>query len=177
MDLPTIDTSSELAQLRATVRDLVATRRRMGESAAVRVESISLGSPEEHLYHIALATDLALRNVQSLAAGRGRLIIQEGQPNELALQVFRDGTYPRGESEAPRMVQPPTAIVAEYLTMELDALSAGLDKVEGLLAQVARAPGFIPHQDLGALTAAQWLCFARLHAGHHLSIVSDIANA
>ena len=98
-------------------------------------------------------------------------------PNALACQVLVQGCYPRGESQAPRTVQPPDEVDLELLAEEYTGLGRLLETVRGLAEQVASAPGAIVHLQLGALSAAHWLRFARLHGEHHLAIVRDIARA
>jgi len=168
-----IDVRIELEDLRASAAALAALRVELGDGGARRVESVSGWSVDEHLYHLCLATDLALRNVQSLARAKGGLITSEGGPNALALQVLSEGVYPRGESEAPRMVRPPDEVDAALLDQEVELLGQSFERVP--LDRVPGAPGRIPHQHLGELCAAEWLRFARLHARHHLAIVRDVA--
>jgi DinB family protein len=173
----TIDVHEERRDLGASVRGLAALLEGLGEGKTTGVPSISAWSVAEHLYHVCLATDLALRNVASLVSGRGRHITSEGAPNDLALQVLTEGCYPRGESQAPRMVQPPSSVDLELLDQEVELLGQGLSRTDAILEQVADAPNRIPHQHLGQLNAAQWLRFARLHARHHLAIATDVARS
>lgn len=144
------------------------------ETLRRRVESVSGWSVEQHLYHIALATDLAFRHVKSLVARKGRLIREEGALDGRTAAVLRDDATPRGEAEAPRMVRPDDEVTPEFLKMELDQNRATLASLRELGGQIADAPGWIPHQELGTLTAAHWLRFAALHARHHWAIVRDV---
>ena len=142
-------------------------------------ESVSLWSAGHHLFHIALANELALRNVRSLLERRGRLIRPFQSLEPLAVEVLRTGRHPRGVAKAPRMVVPPpqpdlgilAQLVAQNVT-DLEALAPRLGS-----AELEAAPDTIPHQDLGDLTAAQWLRFCHAHGMHHLLIVRDIRNS
>lgn len=171
-----IDPPEELEDLAAGLEDFSLLRSRLGPLAGRRAPAVSGWCLEEHLYHLCLATDLALRNVQSLVRRRGRLITSEGGPNALAVRVLTEGRYPRGESEAPRMVRPPEPVEASLLDQELALLGEAVERTRALLPQVPDAPDGIPHQDLGELSAAEWLRFARLHARHHLEIAEDVAR-
>ena len=145
--------------------------------ASGKSEQVSAWSGDQQLYHIALATDLALSNVMALDSGKSPRIVAEPDPIPLALEVLERGSYPRGESEAPRIVQPPDEVDAALLADEYENLGGALEKVRALAAAIPGLPGAIPHQALGPLSAAQWLRFARLHAEHHLAIVEDIRRA
>lgn len=136
--------------------------------------AVSGWSAAQHLYHLALATDLAFRNVKSLVADRGRLIVDDDGPTELARQVLAGGGPGRGESEAPRMVRPGEVVDPSFLEMELGQNRAVLVELRALAPKMADAPRRIPHQDLGPLSALEWLHFARLHARHHLALVEDV---
>ncbi|MFT4538088.1 MAG: hypothetical protein ACI841_003716 [Planctomycetota bacterium] len=171
-----IDPGLELRELRAAYGRLIQLRAELGEAQFAVQGQLSQWSPAAHFYHLLLAGDLALRNVRSLVARKGRLIMQEGGPNALAREVLVRGTYPRGKSQAPRMVQPPDPIEKDLLAMEVDVFAKALDVADGLREEVLQAPGLIPHHALAELTAAQWLRFARLHTEHHLAIVADIVG-
>lgn len=172
-----IDVPRELADLRATLDAFVALREELGERAFERVPAVSAWSAAQHLYHLALSTDLALRNVAALARGEGARIVDSGGPNALALQVLAEGRYPRGRSEAPRMVRPGDDVDPAFLADEVRRSLEGLEGVAGLAAEIPGAPKRIPHHALGELDAAEWLRFAQLHARHHLEIVRDVAAA
>lgn len=139
-----------------------------------RSPSVSGWSVEQHLYHIALATDLALRNVRSLVSGRGRLIVQEGSLADGAADVLENRRTERGVAEAPRMVRPEETVDPEFLAMELRGNRDVLEAVRGEAEDIPAAAGWIPHQILGPLSAAHWLRFAAMHALHHLAIVEDV---
>ncbi len=175
--MATIDVDAELAGLDLCLEALVEAYHLDPAAALVRVPSISGWSVAEHFYHLCLATDLALRNVQSLVREKGRLITEEGGPNELAEEVLSLGTFPRGKSQAPRMVQPPEQIDPALLLQELGLLQESVVRTRAILGQVTAAPNRIPHQRLGNLDAGQWLRFAHLHAAHHLEIIRDLVQA
>ena len=61
--------------------------------------------------------------------------------------------------------------------MEMDQNRTLLAELASDVADVASAPGRIPHLYLGELDAGEWLRFARLHAEHHLAITRDVAAA
>ena len=138
--------------------------------------SVSGWSCAQHLYHVALATDLALGNAKRLVQGQSPMIVQEGGPNELAVRVLTEGGYPRGESEAPRMVQPGDDVDPGFLTDEMQRNRDGLADVRELVDSIASATGRVRHPRLGELSTAEWLRFANLHAAHHLAILSDIES-
>ena len=172
-----VDVPAELEDLEDCLRLLVAERDRLGSRILERAPTVSGWSAGEHLYHLCLSTDLALGNVAMLIRGRGARITFEGEPNDLARRVLAEGRYPRGQSEAPRMVRPPETLEPELLDLELSRLQDALARIEGEREAIAGARGRIPHQHLGALDAGEWLRFARLHARHHLGIVRDVAAA
>ncbi len=175
--IPDIDVKAELEDLEEHFSAFVTLRVGLGTGAATRADTVSAWSVPDHLYHLCLSTDFALRNVQSLVRGKGRLIVLEGEPNELAVQVLTDGTYPRGRSQAPRMVHPPEVIDEALLDQEVELLGQAFARTRAILEEVSAAPGRIPHQHLGALSAAEWLRFSRLHVRHHLAIARDVVAA
>jgi hypothetical protein len=144
-------------------------------SLARVVPSVSAWSSEQHLAHVALANELVLRNLKSLASGRGLLLVHGAESNPRALAVLVEGRLPRGQAQAPRMVRPPErierALLAQWLADGRAALSA-LDP----RALPANEPK-IPHQLLGPLDAPQWARFAAVHTRHHLLIVHEILAA
>jgi len=129
-------------------------------------------SSVQHLAHVALANELVLRNLKSLADGRGLLIVRGGEPHPRALELLAAGRLPRGQAQSPRMVRPPErverALLAQWLAdgrrarNELDASALVPSELK------------IPHQLLGPLDAPQWARFAVVHTRHHLAIVREI---
>ena len=136
-------------------------------------ESVSQWSAEQHLAHLALANELSFQNVKSLLAGRGHLIQPEGEPVAAAREVLSAGVIPGG-AEAPRMVRPPREVQRDYLIEWLDGNRADVAELEGLTQAIARAPGRIPHQLMGPLSASLWVRFAAMHTEHHLKIVRAV---
>lgn len=172
-----IDPDHELAELAASFEAFEALRAGVASRAACTAEDVSAWSCAQHLYHIALASDLAFQNVRGILAGRSPRIVHEGGPNELALRVFRDGGFPRGASRSPRMVTPPASVDAGLLASEQRQCRETIASLRGEIEAIHAASGRIPHQELGPLNACEWLLFARLHAGHHLAILRDIERA
>ncbi len=160
---------SELAALYTTIEELL-----MRAPAALQaVQPARSGwSSEQHLAHVALANELVLRNLKSLAEGRGHLLVRGGEPHPRALELLVEGRLPRGEAQAPRMVRPPERVQPELLRqwladgrgalVALDALDLGPSELK------------IPHQALGPLDAPQWARFAVVHTRHHLMIVREL---
>lgn len=174
MEAPTVDVESEFARLEEALDAFEALRAAGPEVLGRRAPEVSGWSVEQHLYHIALATDLVFRHVRALVAGKGRLVRAEGALGERAAQVLASDTTPRGAAEAPRMVRPDDEVNAEYLAMELAQDRRTLGELRALAGEISDATGWIPHQELGPLAAPHWLRFAALHARHHWAIVRDV---
>ena len=75
------------------------------------------------------------------------------------------------------MVTPDETVEPRFLEMELKGNREVLEGLEAIAEDIAGAPAWIPHQELGPLSAAHWLRFAALHARHHWAIVRDIRAA
>lgn len=174
---PALDPADDLDELGRLFDRFEALRVEQGARLHAPAPAVSGWSAAQHLYHLALATDLAFRNVRSLVADRGRLIVDDDGPTELARQVLEGGGPGRGEAEAPRMVRPGDEVDPGFLEMELAQNRKTLAEVRALAPKLADAPRRIPHQDLGPLSALEWLRFARLHARHHLAIVEEVLAA
>jgi hypothetical protein len=145
-----------------------------GQDALRRAdEAVSHWSAEQHLAHLALANELSFGNVKSLLAGQGRLIQPEGEPVPAARQVLLAGVFPKG-AEAPRMVRPPGEVQWDYLIEWLDGNRADIALLEGQSQAIAIAPGRIPHQLMGPLSASHWVRFAAMHTEHHLKIARAV---
>ena len=65
-----IDPSGELDALATTLDAFATLRERIEERLDEAASDVSAWCGAQHLFHVALATDLALRNVLSLAHGR-----------------------------------------------------------------------------------------------------------
>ncbi len=124
----------------------------------------------EHIAHVALANELIVRNLASLISGKGLLVIASGEPVPGALEVLSSGRIPRGTAQAPRMVRPPAKIDRALLNEWLQTAEQGFSSLAREPQALLAAPGRIPHQLLGPLTAPLWVRFAALHSLHHLEI-------
>jgi len=173
----TIDPEVEETRLEGIFLEFGGLRERLGERVHASAAEVSAWTPAQHLFHVALSADLAFSNVRALLRGGGGRIVHEGAPNALAVQVLTDECYPRGESQAPRTVQPPEEVEAAYLSNEMQLNRETLMALSPELSKVPAAAGRIPHVFLGELNAAEWLRFARLHSEHHLAILRDIEAA
>lgn len=173
--MTTFDVARDLQTLRALYVAIDALLE-LEPAPLARVEpGISGWSGEQHLAHVALANELVLRNLKSLAKGSGMLVVQGGDPHPRALELLAAGALPRGEAQAPRMVRPPErverALLSQWLAdgkRELDALDPATLVSNGLK---------IPHQILGPLDAPQWVRFGAVHARHHLVIAHEVLHA
>ena len=172
-----IDVRGEFARLHEAFEAFEAIRLEGEGACRARAPEVSGWSVEQHLYHIALATDLAFRHVRSLVAGKGRLIQEEGALHPRAAEVLVNDATPRGEAQAPRMVTPDEIVEPRFLEMELRGNREVLEGLEAIAEEITAAPAWIPHQVLGPLSAAHWLRFSALHARHHWAIVRDIRAA
>ena len=139
-------------------------------------ESTSKWSAEQHLAHIGLANELSFQNVKSLLSGTGKLIQPDGEPIRAALEVLAAGVLPVG-SPAPRIVTPPKEVRWEYLVEWIEGNRADIDLLEPQIEAIAAAPGRIPHQLMGPLSASQWTRFAAMHTEHHLAILDAVLGA
>lgn len=141
-----------------------------------RVPRASGWSVAEHRFHLALASELVVRNLRGLARGAGRLVAPGGDPISEALPILARGRLPRG-TEAPRMVSPPDEFDAPFLREIVESGREALAALEPQLEDLAASRATIPHQTLGPLTAALWLRFGRMHALHHERIIAEIDAA
>ena len=167
----TIVVEEELAQLAAAFDALESALRGGAGGAAVKRPTGSQWTIEQHVYHVALSASLALENVTALLDGQSVRIQMRGGPNETAQALFREGGYPRGQSQAPRTVWPPDRPDAGLLDQELRRNNEALSSLTKRSQEIAQLPGRIRHRQLGELCAAEWLRFAQLHSAHHLAII------
>jgi hypothetical protein len=158
-----------LRDYQAVIDELIA---EFAEALTIAVPAVSGWSPEQHLAHVALANELVLRNVKSIAKGSGLLLVQGGEARPDVLRMLADGALPRGRAQAPRMVRPPERVERELL---LQWLSDGRRELETLDATLL-TPGElkVPHQLIGPLDAPQWMRFGAVHTRHHLAIVLEV---
>ena len=149
--------------------------RSAGELLPLR-EGLSGWSPAQQLFHVTLANELSLKNVNSLLAREGMLIQPLKELHPRAADVLRRGRFPPG-SEAPRFVRPPDRVDLDLLRELAADGRRALAGLEGRGEEIAAAPDGVPHQRLGVLTAARWVRFARMHSAHHLRIARALLGA
>jgi hypothetical protein len=130
---------------------------------------------EQHLAHVALANELVLRNLKSLALGRGALVVEGGEPLEIVPTMLDSGRLPRGRAQAPRMVRPPEVIERELMLQWLADARRDLAALDPRTIVPGRLR--IPHQLLGPLDAVQWLRFGVVHTTHHMTIAREVLVA
>lgn len=129
------------------------------------------------LFHVFLANELALRNVRMLIVGESAWIKEASAPTFLGHLILNWDFMPRGVGQSPRTVRPPEKPNFEIVRETLTSGAAALEELTPDLPGLARIPGGIPHKDLGPLSAAQWLRFARLHGLHHLALAREVLDA
>ena len=139
------------------------------------VPEVSGWSGEQHLAHVALANELVLRNLASLASGTGALLVRGAAADPRAMEVLARGTLPRGQAQAPRIVRPPQRIERQLLAGWLGDARAALARLDPRALPVGDPR--IPHQVLGPLDAPQWARFAVVHTRHHLLIAREVLAA
>jgi hypothetical protein len=167
-----VSAERDLASLRALWDVLDELLERFGEQLTIVQPECSAWSPEQHLAHVALANELVLRNLKSLARGEGLLLVRGGEPHPATHELLASGRFPRGRAQAPRMVRPPETVERELL---LQWLADGRRELEALDARTVVAGELkVPHQLLGPLDAPQWARFAAAHTRHHLAIALEI---
>ncbi len=162
-----VDIERALARLRAIEAMPV-------ERAERRKPEISGWCALEHIAHVALANELIVRNLDSLVSGTGLLVIASGEPVSGALEILGSGKIPRGLAQSPRMVRPPAKIDRVLLDEWLKTAEQGFSRHAREPQPLLAAPGRIPHQLLGPLTAPLWVRFAALHTLHHLEIADQV---
>jgi hypothetical protein len=168
------DVRGELDALGASLAALEALRERGGDDLLRPAPGVSGWNAAQHLLHIALATDLALRNVEALIADTSPRLVDPAPHGELVQALFARGSFPRGETEAPRMVRPLDVVDPELLAAELSGVLAVRERLAERPDDVAGAPRALAHQALGPLDALDWLHFARIHAAHHLELAGEV---
>jgi len=168
------DDFAEIARALLRLREIEALPAAISEA---RRPEISGWCALEHVSHVALANELIVRNLETLAANSGMLLLSEGEPSSEALAVLVSGRIPRGVAQSPRMVRPPAKIDRALLGDWLQTAERGFAKFAQQSAQLAAAPGRVPHQLLGPLSATLWVRFANVHTRHHLSIANELLAA
>lgn len=166
---------AELERLRAHYRRIAELLE--SEELARLAPEVSGWSSEQHLAHLALANELAFRNVQSLLAGSGLFVVEEGEPVPQALAVLESGLFPPRAAQAPRMVRPPDKVERGLLLGWIADNRRDFEALSGRELELEAAPRRVPHQLMGPLSAIQWLRFAAIHTGHHLAICGQVGSA
>lgn len=172
-----IDIDQEFARLDEVLSAFEALAERGADALEMRADDVSGWSVGQHLYHSALATDLALGHVRSLVRGKGMLIREEGELDAYAAEILANDATPRGEAEAPRMVRPGDEVDPKLLALEQRTNRERVAEIREMCDSIEGAAGWVPHQTLGTLRAVHWLRFAALHARHHWAIVRDVETA
>lgn len=172
-----VSVADELGRLDELLTTLEALRAEGATTLGRRAPEVSGWSVEQHLYHVALATDLSFNNVRSAATGKGMLVSADGELGDWAAEVLARDEQPRGVTEAPRMVRPGETVEEAFLKMEQEGNRRVLEELRGVSESIEGSSAWVPHQELGPLRAAHWLRFAALHARHHLAIVEDVLAA
>ena len=171
------DPARDLATLSAATGWIDGVIRDDADALALRAPAVSGWSVEHHLAHVALANELCLRNLASLAKGAGLLVVEGGEPVAGTREALNAGRIPRGFAQAPRMVRPPE-LVERALLVEWQASNRrAIDALTAAPATVRASALKIPHQLLGRLDAVEWLRFAAVHSVHHLEIVADVLRS
>lgn len=171
-----MDIAADFAQLQRAYARLRAIASMPAELAELRRPEISGWSALEHVAHVALANELIVRNLHSLFAGEGPLVQLNGEPRPGALEILESGVIPRGLAQSPRMVRPPSRIDRALLGDWLSTGELGFVHFAASSELLSAAPGRIPHQMLGPLTAPQWARFAAIHTRHHLAIADLVLS-
>lgn len=141
-----------------------------------RVPDVSGWSPGDHLFHLALASELVVRNLRMLRKGPGGMVAADGEPIPEARPILDRGILPRGTT-APRMVTPPDDYDRAFLADLVSSGERDLTRLEPDVAELFERAWTIPHQTLGPLTAVGWVRFGRMHGVHHWRIVREVIAA
>jgi len=133
-------------------------------------------SVAQHLDHILRADALNLRAIAAIERGR-----DDGPEPPLSAaghELLARGQIPRGTAQSPASVVPREGADLEEaiagfpveIARQVDLWSAFEPRIGSLLGLSGR----IAHPMLGALHAADWLRFARIHTHHHRIIIEEI---
>lgn len=140
-------------------------------------EQASAWSAGQHLFHVCLANELALRNVRMIAEGTSGFLSERAELSLVGQLVLPVGAMPRGLGRPPRAVTPPAkpdpGIVRDTFASNREDLAAARDD----LRRIAAATRAIKHADLGQLGAGHWIRFAGIHGWHHLEIATEVLDA
>jgi hypothetical protein len=139
-----------------------------------RSPSISGWSAAEHLEHIAIGNQLTFDSIVQL--------LDDPQPAELtattaqAERFLREGVIVRGASKHPEFTSP-RGVSLEKVRTDLDAQLLGYGELRWRSGDFAASNAVDPHDELGPLTAVQWLRFTEIHTAHHLQIAKEVVAA
>jgi len=137
----------------------------------------SAWSAGQHFFHVLLANELALRNVELIGAGTSSFLKPAVDVGLVGALVLPDGSMPRGLGRPPRAVTPPARPNPQIVWQAHAGNVATLERIRADLPRLAAARSGVPHQDLGVLGAGHWIRFAAIHGWHHLRIVREILAA
>ncbi|HIG85543.1 MAG TPA: DUF1569 domain-containing protein [Planctomycetes bacterium] len=163
-----------LSRLTTALEGMEDLRRKGGDALNNQQSEVSGWSAAQHLYHVALSTDLAMRCVTTVMAGTSPRLRHDLPKSELFAQLQALGRFPRG-TKAPRLVIPPDRVNLEFLKQEIATASTAAQELGG--QDLSHATGRIVHEKLGGLDAQEWVTFARMHAEHHLQLAEKILNS
>ncbi len=163
-----------LSRLTTALDGMEDLRQKGSDALNNRQSEVSGWSAAQHLYHVALSTDLAMRCVTTIMAGTSPRLRHDLPKSELFSQLQALGHFPGG-TKAPRLVIPPDEINMEFLKQEIATASTAAQELEG--QDLSNTTGRIVHEKLGGLDAREWVTFARMHAEHHLQIAEKILNS
>ncbi|QDU84471.1 DinB superfamily protein [Planctomycetes bacterium Pla163] len=138
---------------------------------------VSAWSAGQHLFHVCLANELALRNVRLIADGTSSFVVERPEVGLVGALVLPVGAMPRGLGTPPRAVTPPARSNPAIVWDTFDSNQSELRAVRDDLPRIARARGGVRHADLGVLGAGHWIRFAGIHGWHHLAIAEEILAA
>jgi len=160
--------------LHAALQRLQATLQWPEERLYVRADSVSAWSPAQHVQHALLALDRMLKAIEALCAGAPEVSAKRGHVSLQGRALLLCGWIPRGRARTPDFAAPDEipshAGLLESQATTCQAFGALAPRAGGL----GRVRGTLEHPVLGALNAAQWWRFARVHTEHHLTIIADI---
>lgn len=170
------DEMSVLAQLSRLVRVLSECSEFASSPDVVllhRTLSVSGWSAAEHLEHVAIGNQLTLDSIVQLLDGPQPAA--ETETTAAALAFLRDGVIVRGASKHPDFTAP-RGVALEKVRADLEAQLLGFGELRWRSGDFAASHAVDVHDELGPLTAVQWLRFTEIHTGHHLAIAREVVG-
>ncbi len=137
--------------------------------------AVSRWSVKDHLEHLSIVNGGIVRWIERACAGDPELDTGGG-PSLVGRIVLLVGAFPRGRGKAPERTLPKGAD-AEDLVAKFREIKKRVEGLEGSLAQLQASDAARNHFVFGNLNAAQWLCFAGIHANHHQKVIRDVLKA